>query len=480
MILHIDPADEINTIVQRMKRSEDQAILMIIPDECRVLRDRNCMQLLVKYAKDFNKDLRLQTNDPLVIKEAEIQGVEVWQDMTASTHEDDPEKSATPSKPDASSAEDSPQKKRKKASRRKRQWRDRIVVLLFIISGLLGLVYVNMPRALVVITPNNRDFTERVIFEFSRLAGVDLVQTNVAVTRKTPATGRKTVGIQAATGVVILVNQNKEDVVVPRGTIVKTGNGEPFMTIKEVVVPAVETQFFMDVPTGLRAGQGEVGIVALNSGTKGNVAAGRIQTIVGYLLDVRNPEATQGGIDTTLSVATDQDVQRVKDSVLREIRQLTLTKLYEQIGNGMVLEDTLEVDVDWKEQTVVGTETDEVSVSTVGNAQIYVVDSAKLTNQAKEALKHVIPTGFQLLPDTLEIQNITVQDVEGWRLTLTVTGLAQGFVDLERITQRLLGSTVQEVAQVAANHPEILEITVEQSTGNRLPRYSRWLQVVLQ
>ncbi len=470
MILHIDPSDEINTIIHRIENCHASSIVLVVPEDYERLHDRINLQLLIKYAKDYNKELSLQSNDPILHSLAQQYDVEVWQDNSVAT-KDSADQDEQPSSTNSTSHQSS-------GSRKKGQWRNRLVVLLLIIGAFLGLIYMNVPQALVVITPEVRSFTERVVFDFIQINAVESIGVNVSLTRRTPTTGRKTVGISKAEGVVVLVNQGTTDVFVPRGTVVKTAGDVAFVTIMDVEIPSRETEYFMDVPFGIRAGRGEVGIIALNPGSRFNVSAGRIHTILGYDLDVRNPEATTGGEDTILPVAADSDIQRGKDAVIRDARQITLEALQTKIGTGRVLEDTLSIHVDWKDMTNVGEETEEVFVSANSHGEMYVLDPERLAVYATQALTTIIPKGFYLLPASLDLQNIRVAESEqGWQLILTVTGQAQGDVDLERVTANLLGASLTDVMQVTNNNPEIAQIQVEGSSREQLPRYQRWIHV---
>lgn len=55
MIIYVDPADELNTIVHRIRLEEDSEIVLVVPPENWALRDRINIKLLAKYAKDSQK-----------------------------------------------------------------------------------------------------------------------------------------------------------------------------------------------------------------------------------------------------------------------------------------------------------------------------------------------------------------------------------------------------------------------------------------
>ena len=108
---------------------------------------------------------------------------------------------------------------------------------------------------------------------------------------------------------------------VPKGTRL-TGEGILFATDAPVVVPPRSTEYFLDVATGVRAGQQEVTITALEPGEQGNVAAGRVRFFadgaLGEKLTVRNPEPLRGGTSVQQTQVTEEDIQRAESACQRQ------------------------------------------------------------------------------------------------------------------------------------------------------------------
>ena len=92
MIIYVDPVDELNTIVHRIRMEKDSEILLVVPPENWVLRDEINVKLLAKYAKDSQKQLIIQTGDPLVIKYAEANQIPVVCDESAAAKDEDSRK----------------------------------------------------------------------------------------------------------------------------------------------------------------------------------------------------------------------------------------------------------------------------------------------------------------------------------------------------------------------------------------------------
>lgn len=464
MRIYVDPADELNTIVHRVRLASQAHVELVLPKNCDVLRNPINLQLLAKYAKDWKKEITIHTSDPLIVQEAEAHGLKVYQveEVRSATSEH----SATE---DSSTSHKRPKRKR---------GRERLVVILLIIAAFTGIAYLITPQVEVVITPAVNEFSESIRFRFTDLASVEAVDTSVNISRRTSATGRQTVGIARAEGVVVLLNQSQEEISVPQGTIVTTGNQVAFQTTVDVTVPPVSTEYFMDVPTGLRAGRAEVDVEAVELGTRANVSAGRISRIQeGMALEVRNPEPMRGGEDAVLTVVADEDVARAQERVERDARQLALEALRQKVGEGFLLEDSLRVQIEWDQISEVGQESDEVYATARIQASIYQVDSSQLAQEVVEALTAIQPEGFAVKTDSVKISQWTVDDDE---LVLAVEGIYLGEIDTQGLLTSLSGLSIDDALSLREQFPEIAQVTVNKEQGDHLPRWVRWIDLQIE
>ena len=92
-------------------------------------------------------------------------------------------------------------------------------MVLLVLAAMLGLAYCHLPKAIIVVSPKLIDFSETIELPLAQLEGAELVAVQTTLTRRTPAPGRKTVGITAARGVVTLINPSHSEVVVHTGSI---------------------------------------------------------------------------------------------------------------------------------------------------------------------------------------------------------------------------------------------------------------------
>lgn len=464
MIIYLDANDEINTIVRRVQATTESEIVLVVPPESKALRDRINLQLLHEYATKAGKVISLQTGDLALAKLAQELEIPVVVDETASTSEGEP-----------SDVDDYGSSGRRT---KRNPWRERLFVILLIAASVLALLYYHLPKAVIVVTPQVFEFVENLEFQLTDLDGVTPVKANTLIMHQTPATGRETVGIATATGVVTLVNQSQNAVTVTKGTVVKTGSGISFETTQNVVIPAVQTQYFMDIPTGLTAGRAEVAISALQPGSHSNVAAGRIVVIEMQNIDVRNLDPTTGGEDVVLQVATEADVTRSKDLVLRDAKSSALAAVQKELGIGQMLTDTLTFEVEWEDVTAVGSQTEQVSVTGLCRAQVYSFDPELLSDQITASMKALVPNGYQMILESFSFSDLDLEQKENdWHIRIIATGYMTGIIEPEQLATLLAGKEQSQFAEVLATFPTIAQIDVTAGASDKLPRLPRWLKV---
>lgn len=264
----------------------------------------------------------------------------------------------------------------------------------------------------------------------------------------------------AASGSVVFQSGNPGRCRVPKGTRVSAGE-VVFETQETVVVP--EGKF---TGHGIVPGSKSVGIVAVEPGEGGNVAAGAIDTIadsgISFCLRgfpntthrlVNNEQPTSGGAEDHSPVIEQADV----DGVVQQVHE----QLAQQLTDALAGHDDLiviapaepekpQVDVP---KDLVG-KRGEATFELTGTLayQRPAVSRDAVMNAARGQLQSDparIPTGTTLLPDSLDVRlgEATVADGKV-SVAATVSGKAAPDVDAEALRDRILGMSREE-AQAA-------------------------------
>ena len=133
------------------------------------------------------------------------------------------------------------------------------------------------------------------------------------------ATGTRTEETKA-TGVERFTNSTTGDVRIPKGTVVQTADNIRFVTTEDKTLPKSQIQIF---PPNVSFGTVDIAIEAVDVGTKGNVAAGRINQAnpSSSSYSVTNPNATSGGDSKKFAVITVADYQLAASKADAELRK---------------------------------------------------------------------------------------------------------------------------------------------------------------
>ena len=129
-----------------------------------------------------------------------------------------------------------------------------------------------------------------------------------------PTTGRADAPDGYASGQVVFANRSDREVLIPKGTFVRTGSGETarFYTVEEAVVPSQYNA------------TKRVAVLAADPGPMANVRALTINVIEGELataLEVINDAPTGGGTMRQLPVVTPGDQNALLDKAREELGQ---------------------------------------------------------------------------------------------------------------------------------------------------------------
>lgn len=144
-----------------------------------------------------------------------------------------------------------------------------------------------------------------------------IIETEVAGSRRAPATGSRTVAVSRATGQVTMINLTAGAIYLPAGSMAVTPDDRRYLTVVDVTVPAT-------TGTGETRVEGKltVAVAAETTGAGGNLGAGNLDRIDGPLmfsLEVEQPGAIAGGADRESVFVTEADHRALRDGLLNDL-----------------------------------------------------------------------------------------------------------------------------------------------------------------
>lgn len=297
------------------------------------------------------------------------------------------------------------------------------------------------------------------------------VQVIVEERAEEPATGGLDVPDGYASGEVIFANRTNQPVLVPKGTIVRTGSGvnARFATVSDVEVP------------GQLYAHARVGIVALDPGPVGNAQPLTINIVegdIGYKVDVLNVNPTQGGTVRRAPVVLAEDFERLSAKLLEQLTQNAYAQLVNELEEGEFI-PAQSLDVRIMSQTydqVVGQRSDVASMSMKVVARGTAVDGKALEDLATQFLIQQNAEGeeLQVIPGSLVIRR--GEEIEKDRdeilFNVQARGMVTPVIHIPRLQAHLRGKTAVDAEQWLRENLSLAsppQVSIRPSWWERLP-----------
>jgi hypothetical protein len=305
------------------------------------------------------------------------------------------------------------------------------------------------------------------------------VQVIVTGRTQVPASGSVEQPGDRATGEVVLINRTREEVVVPKGTVVRSASGRVarFFTVADVVLPA-----------SLYAHQ-RVGIIAMEAGLSSNVGALTITVTEGELanrVEVINDLATSGGTVQLAPVVMADDFNRLRDELIDQLEVQAYEELKAIVEEGeFIPPQTVEVLVmsqSW-DQTI-GQQSEYASGEMRVVARALVVDGNALNDLAARMLEAQTEEDYRILEDSLLVIRSPEAEYTGdvFAFEVVARGSLGPAVTEEQVRTWLRGKAPEEAAELLIDRIELVDaplIRIVPGWWDRLPLLSGRVEVVM-
>ena len=344
-IIQLDAHDDYISAKDKMGWSQASRIILVWPEEERVLRRRLDLVLLQRHAAAVGAQLAVVTRDPRVGDHAEVVGVPVFKSIRQ--------------------AQSSPwrlgRRQRKRKSRRlipvnrarpdletmrqeahpvSPEWMgrpfSRLAFFTMGVLALLSIAAVLIPSAQVSLKPLTkvqeitlvvRADPQAEVINLSGVVPAHAITVEVEGRLQKPTSGEVNLPDQFASGRLTFTNLTDEAVHVPDGTIVRSsGNAaQRFQTTEAGEIPAG-----VGMSTTIPAR-------ALNPGSEANLPADQLTVIEGPLglkLSVGNGLPTHGGTDQRLPAPRDEDREALFASLEESLRETALDDISRELTSG--------------------------------------------------------------------------------------------------------------------------------------------------
>ena len=518
-VAYLDVEDEITTAVTRIRASEEPHLALVLPPGSRIGTSRINFRLLAREARESQRSIAIVTVEPGVRAIAASAGLAAYASVgeyeaagaVDARAEPGRPSVVTPPAPESESrapvepepaplvepqpapptatprpepAFDLPlagglRRETAPAPGRRRGFVVALVALLAValVLAAIGALLV-LPSATITVVPRIEDVgpialtvvADPQATEPDPAAGVVPAQTvefPLRVSRAFDVTGVK-VSETKATGTVVFTNLDTGGRnTIPAGSIVATDSNVRFATLAAVTLPRAK----IIGGTRIVPGRATVRVEAVAAGESGNVAANAIDNVPSgedpIVLQVSNPDATTGGTRTETKQVSQDDLDQALAALSTDLDSQLAAALAEPAtapAGTTLVPDTAAMGGSTAEpaaKSLLGQEVETFELTLSATATVLAIDESGLEPLAREALTAELPTGREVLPDTVQV-TIGEPRVEEGRVTIAVSVTARAWqpLDAAALLARVRGLSVAEAYAALESYGEV---TIETS-----------------
>jgi len=344
--------DTIDTACELLRRARPGAqVWMVVPWRARYARELLNLKRLRRIAGDKAVELRLVSRDARTRALAREAGVEVSAGMPRALKRLEPREIRSAD----FGARVVPVTERLSARHLRAPSRFNVgrailglAFIALLLVTMIGVIAVFLPSAEVALEPvSTREqvtFTAQANTRYDRvdlemgLIPLKSVQVIVEGHAETPASGTADVAEGYASGFVVFTNRTNEAVVVPKGTVVRSGSGETmrFRTTEEVTLPASLFATARAPVEAVEAGYAMAGAYTLT----------RVEGALASRIEVMNDASVGGGGSRRVPIVTYADLDTLRAMLVEQLQGQAYDQLIEQLDAGeFVPANTLSVEV---------------------------------------------------------------------------------------------------------------------------------------
>ncbi|MBM4424532.1 MAG: hypothetical protein FJ030_14285 [Chloroflexi bacterium] len=485
-IIFLDSHDDFHSARDKIGWVQTDRVLLVLPQrrvKKRIFARQLDLLLIQRHAAQLGAKLALVTDDPHLCDHADTLGIQIF-DAVDDSHLQPwrsrrPALPARPPQPKPDPELDAPLITRPRF-KFLQSARLRLAAGAFVFFGVIVIISLmlalTLPTATIHLTPNGQTLNADISIiadpeaaEIDSAAGIipaRSISVIVSGSAEVATTGIVDEATQRAGGGVTFTNLTNQAVRIPAGTAVRTTGGAPirFVTQQDVTLEAK------------KGSTGTAPILAIEPGPPGNVAAGLINSIEGPLAiqaAVTNEEPTAGGEVKQVASVAEDDRQRVKESLLAQLKQQGYAELIAKLGEGefapiasasivSILDETFDHFAGEKAERLTLEMRVEVGATAVNESDAFAVGQAELESRLGRSLA-IVPGAAAFARD----QNSTV-DSEG-RVTFDITARADAVASINPDEVRAAAQW-----QLAEQTPDLLYARFPVVSKPQVEVWPRW------
>ncbi len=365
------------------------------------------------------------------------------------------------------------------------------IVLIFALAW----IYFYYPLATVVITPRTAVVTQEITVLGSpeqkyidwdnNILPLHKFEVTITDEDKIDVSGSKKTGDKRAGGKVRFINERKEKVEIPAGTVLLGENKMKYRTTEDITIPAMQIDYLMNVQVGRKAGQIEAEIVAEKKGAEGNISIGKINTFAQPLENVHviNPEPISGGSDIVKKIVTEKDIEKLKGNLTERIKTQLLNKIYQELGgNYRLIEKEINYSkIDYNLNNKAGDVIPVLKGSATLIAGGYLLKNNEIDRLATNIFQKNLEKGHSLLSKGIVIEDIKLAEKEDglYNIIMKSAGQVIPHINVNLLKGKLAGNTLNKARDILAAEKMIENYIINTREGSdKLPLFGFAIKII--
>ena len=494
----VTPDSKIEQLVKEVINFGAQEIVLEVSETATLLNNEINLRMLKFYAEEEAKELIIKAADPQLLSLAQRIGISTLRESDLTTAESSRDLYTSYQK-GAQETAAVPEVEPKSRSLRQRHRRSSYLLPMTgitIFTLALASWWFLQPRVIVLVYPKEQQLsfaTPAVInTEVSAdniIAGklaAKLLEKTAQTSVQVLASGRRLVGVTAATGKITLINSGEQPVVIPKGSTLVGKEGIRFLTESDVLAPKAVPQYDSGIRVGTRWGRAEVTILATKKGTVGNQPAKSITTLEGKqypALQVINFSPTRNGMDKKVPIVTLEDVKRGEAEARQQMELIGPDEVLQLVGRDYVLVPNL-VNLEVlriNNSPEIGAEGEMVQINLEYRVSTMSPTQTGVQKLLFSRLDKQTPENFQAKSGKIELiaAKVVSSSASQAQIEFHGKGWVQGVLNRAKIRELIKGREIAEAREALLAQDEIRDFRIRfKDESSRLPKFGFQIKII--
>jgi Baseplate J-like protein len=450
-LIQISPNDDLISVKEKMQWNPSGRILLVVPRINHAIQSPLDLRRIVREGRKLGAQVAISTSQKALHRLAEEQGIIVFSSVIAAQKnewKEELELSKSKQRSTKNNLVEKGKPFKTRIAKENNTWR-RIVFFFIGVIAPIFLILVLLPQATVKVFPKTltRNVNLDLIVKNTGVGSPDpgvipatLQTITLEVEDSIPTTGKTTIAVEFAKGILRVTNLSDRPVTIPAKLRISTSPPTQvvFQTLQGTLLEGGINQF-VDVP-----------IEAIEPGMKGNTIENSILTVEGelsQLIRVNNPTPTRGGADIEVNAVAASDVETLKARLDSKLKSL-----YPAQGSNneaIYIIDSIQILTRLDTfSSEVGDPADQINLKIKEEISVLAIKSVEIIKFIKSMAMSAIPDGYESVSGSLQFSLPTRwnfdETAQAAKSSVKLTQIIRKIFDADSIKAQIAGKSVKK------------------------------------